>query len=84
MEGKDRPGPLGKKEYNELGKMESLMLIMCRPIFGSGKDVLLDGGFCVAKVITELEDKGVYVADMIKKRRPWTKGVPDELIDTHF
>ena len=41
MEGKDRPGPLGQKEYNELGKTLSLMLSMCIPIFGSGKDVVL-------------------------------------------
>ena len=32
-EGKDLPGPLGKKKYNELGKTVSLMLRMCRDIF---------------------------------------------------
>ena len=57
---------------------------MCRPIFGSGKAVVLDSGFCVAKGITDLEDKGVYVAALIKKRRYWPKGVPGDLIDNHF
>ena len=37
-----------------------------------------------AKGITELEAKGVYVVAMIKKRRYWPKGVPGDLIDTHF
>ena len=44
------------------------MLRMCRPIFGSGKAIILDSGFCVAKGITELKAKGVYAAALIKKR----------------
>ena len=60
------------------------MLRMCRPIFGSGKAVLLDSGFCVAKGITELEAKGAYAEYLIKKRCYWPKGVPGDLIDTHF
>ena len=60
------------------------MLRMCRPIFGSGKAVVLDSGFCVTKVITELEARGVYAADLIKKRRYCPKGVPGDLIDSHF
>ena len=60
------------------------MFSMCRPISGSGKAVVLESRFCVSKVITDLEEKGVYVAAMIKKRRSWLKGVPGELIDTHF
>ena len=68
LEGRYCPGPLVQKKYNELGKMVSLMLRMCRPIFGSWKAVVSDSGFCVAKVITELESKGVYAAAQIKKR----------------
>ena len=60
------------------------MLRMCRPIFGTGKAVVLESGFCVAKAITELEAKGVYDGSMIKKRSYWPKGVPGYLIDTHF
>ena len=51
-EGKDRPQHLGQKEYNELKKMASLMLSICRPIFVSSKAVVLNGGFCVVKGIT--------------------------------
>ena len=57
---------------------------MCRPIFGSGKAVSLDSGFCVAKGITELESKGVYATYMTKNRCYLKKVVPGDLIDTQF
>ena len=60
------------------------MLIMCRPIFGSGKTVVLDSGFCVTKGITELESKSFNDIALIKKRRYWPKVIPGDLIDTHF
>ena len=76
MEGKYRPQQLGQKEYYELGKIVSLMLGMCRPIFGTGKDVVLDSSFCVAKCIIELEAKRVYAEALTKKWRYWTNRVP--------
>ena len=45
------------------------MLRMRIPIFGSGKAVVLDSGFCVAKGITDIEAKGVYTTALINKRR---------------
>ena len=60
------------------------MFRMCRNIFGTGKAVFLDSGFCVAKDISELETKGVYEGDLINKRRYWPKGVPGEFIGTNF
>ena len=57
---------------------------MCQPIFGNGKAVVLDSGFCVAKGIVALEAKGVFAGALIKKRRYWPKGVPGDLIDEHF
>ena len=84
MEGKYRPGPLGQKEYKNLGKTLSVMLRMCGPMFGSGKDIVLDSGFCVAKGTTELKSKVVYAESLIKQQHYWTKGVPGNLIDTHF
>ena len=60
------------------------MLRMCRPIFGSGKAVILASGFCVAKGVTDFEAKCVYVAALIKKWHYWMKGVPGDFIDTHF
>ena len=58
--------------------------MMCRPIFVSKKAVVLGSVFFVAKVITELETKGVYVAALTKKRYYCLKGVPGDIIDTHF
>jgi hypothetical protein len=84
VEGKDRPQQRGPKEYNELGKTVGLMLRMCKPIFGAGKAVVFDSGFCVAKGIVELAARGVYGGALIKKRRYWPKSVPGDLIDRHF
>ena len=64
--------------------MVSLMLSMCSPTFGSGKYIVLDSKFCVAKGITDLEVKGVYVEGLIKNQSYWPKRVPGDLIDTHF
>ena len=83
-EGKDRPQHLSQKEYNELGTTVILMIRTCRPIFGSGEDVVLDSGFCVAKGITYIESKGVYAKALINKWHYWLKVVPGDLIDTHF
>ena len=55
MEGRDHPRQLVRKEYAELGAAVSLMLRMCKPIFGTGEAVVLDSGFCVDIGITELE-----------------------------
>ena len=60
------------------------MLSICRAIFLSGKDVISDSGLFVAKVITALKTKGMYASYMIKKQCYWPKGVPGDLIDTHF
>jgi hypothetical protein len=57
---------------------------MCTPIFGTGKAVVLDSGFCVAKGIVALASRGVYAGALIKKRRYWPKGVLGEAINEHF
>ena len=69
MEGKDRPLQLGRKEYTGLGAMVSLMLRMCKPIFVTGKDVVLESGFFVVKGITKIESKGVCAGASTKKQR---------------
>ena len=60
------------------------MLRVCRPIFVSGKALILDSVFCVAIFITELKAKGVFAGFLINKRCCWSKGVPEDLIYTHF
>ena len=84
MEGKDRPTELGKKKLESLGKTIGLMILMCEPIFSTGKCVLLDSCFCVSKGITSLLDFGVYAAALINKRKYWPKGVSVDAIDEYF
>ena len=60
------------------------MLSICRLIFGTGETMVLNSGFYVAKGITELDYKGVYVGYLIKKCRYCPKIVTADLIDTHF
>ena len=60
------------------------MLSMCRPIFGTGKAVVLDSGMCVSKDIIYLVFKDVYAGALIKKNRYCTKVFSGGLIDTHF
>ena len=69
VERKDKPTKLGLKKWEELEKTVGLMLIMCEPIFSSGKCVVLDSEFCVSKGITALLKVGVYAAVLIKKQK---------------
>ena len=57
---------------------------MCKSIFCSGKAVVFDSGFYIAKGIVELEAKGVYGGALIKKRKYWPMNVPGDEIDKHF
>ena len=60
------------------------MVRMTKPIHGTGKVVVMDSGFCVAKGIVEMEKKGVYGQALIKKRRYWPKFIPGDEIDQMF
>ena len=60
------------------------MLRMCKPIVVTGKDTILDSGFCVAKSITKIEAKDIYAVSLIKKRCYWLKVFTENLIDAHF
>ena len=84
VEGKDRPAELGAEEYSNLGATVGLMLRVCKPLWFSGKVVIMDSGFCVLQGIVELKKKGVYATALIKKRRYWPKYVPGDSIIQHF
>lgn len=83
VEGKDEPKEL-KIQYQQHGKTSGLLLRLTRSIWGRGKVVILDSGFCVLRGIVELLKKGVYSSALIKKRRYWPKYVDGAAIDTHF
>ena len=46
---------------------------MCKPIFETGKDVVLGSGFYEAKGIIAIESKGVYMSALIMKQHYWSK-----------
>ena len=57
---------------------------MCKPIFSTGKYVVLDNEFCVSKGIKSLLEFGVYAAGLTNKRKYRPKGVPGDDIDQYF
>jgi hypothetical protein len=61
-------GKNARKEYDDLGKTVGLLLRMMKPIWNTGKVIVLDSGFCILKGIIELKKKGLYAAALIKKR----------------
>ena len=67
VEGKDRPPELPDLNRNKFGNTVNLLLRMCSTIFGSGRIVILDSGFCVLKGIVELAKNGVFAGAQIKK-----------------
>ena len=81
VEGRDCPQELGEPKFNNKGgKTIGLMLRMTKPIWNTGRLVILDSGFCVLKGLIELAKQGVYGAALIKKRRYWPKYIDGESI----
>ena len=46
--------------------MVLLVLLMCNPVFVTRNYYVLDSGFCVEKVIVQLEARGFYAISIIK------------------
>ena len=82
VEGKDRPPQLPSPPQNE--KTIHLLLALCKSIYGSGKIVVLDSGFCVLKGLIALKEVGVFAYAVIKKRRFWPRYIPGDDIDHHM
>ena len=56
-----------KKEFSEHGKTVGLLLRLTKPIWGTGRVVVLDSGFCVVKGIIALKKKGHFLSGTDKK-----------------
>ena len=82
VEGKDRPKELSSPPKNK--KTTSLLLDLCKDLYGTGKVVVLDSGFCVLEGIIALKKLGVFAHAVIKKRRYWPKYIPGDEIDAHM
>jgi hypothetical protein len=57
---------------------------LTKELWGQGKVVVLDSGFCVLEAICELKKKGVFSAAVIKKRRYWPKHIKGDEFKEHF
>jgi hypothetical protein len=64
VEGKDAPRQI-KVQFDDMGKTVGLLLRLTERLWGTGKVVILDSGFCVLKGIVEVARKGVYAAALI-------------------
>jgi len=84
VEGKDRPTELPQPEFDQHGKTVGLLVRLTKSLWGTGKLVILDSGFCVVKGLVELKKKGVFASALIKKRRYWPKYIDGDAIKTHF
>ena len=85
VEGKDTPREKPTPEFDNFGgNTTSLLLRLCKPIFHTGKLVILDSGFCVLQAIIELQKRGVYSSALIKKRRYWPKYIDGDAVRQHF
>ena len=82
VKGKQRPNELPSPPANR--RTIHLLLSLCKSIYGAGKLVILDSGFCVLQGLIELRKVGVFAAALIKKRRYWPKYVQGDKIDRHF
>ena len=47
MEGGDKPRGVGNKEFDYKGDTEGLIVMITKPLWGTGKVVVIDSGFCV-------------------------------------
>jgi hypothetical protein len=84
VEGKDTPPELPPAEYEFRGKTVGLLLRLTKTIWGTGRLVILDSGFCVLEGIVALRRKGVFASALIKKRQHWPKFIPGDMIVRHF
>ena len=85
VEGKSRNvRAMGPKEFETLGETVGLLMRMTRPIWNTGKTVVMDSGFCVLEGLRQLQMKGVYGHALIKKKKTWPKHIPGAMIDHHF
>ena len=49
----------------------SLMRRMTKPLWGRGKTVIMDSGFCVLKWFIGIYERELYGSAVVKKRRYW-------------
>ena len=84
VEGKDEPPVYKKEKKHPKGNTTGLLLRLTKSLYGTGKVVVLDSGFCVLQALLELKKVGIYAHAVIKKRRFWPKYCNGDKIDEHM
>ena len=85
VEGKYRPKERGKPEFEaDYGATGGLMMWIMKPLFGTGKAVVMDSVFYVMKGLVGMLYHGVYGTTVIKKKRYWTKYCNGDSIEACF
>ena len=84
VEGRYRPRERGRPEFDNIGKTVVTILQCKRPICNCARVVIMNSEFCVTKGLVELQNKGLFGAVLIKKRRYWTANIKGDAIDAHF
>ena len=73
-----------KKKFEEHGPTAGSLLRLCQGIFGTGKVVILDSGFCVLAALMQLLNYGTHALALVKKRRHWPRHIRGDFINAHF
>jgi hypothetical protein len=84
VEGKDEPREKPADDTAGFSRTTSLLLRLCRRLYGTGSVVILDSGFCVLEALCELRKRGVFSSAVIKKRRYWPKHVSGDAMDAYM
>ena len=74
VEGKKTPSQV-PVEFGDLSPTTGLVLRMTKPLFSSGRVVIMDSAFCVLDAVKGLADRGLFTATVAKKRAYWPRGV---------
>ena len=82
VEGKDRPKEIGKPEFEaDYGATGWLMMRMTKPLFGTGKAVVMYSGFFVLKGVVGILAHGVYGTGVINKNTYFPKYCKGDVIE---
>ena len=84
VEGTDKPRVMGKKEFDKKGETAGLTVRITKPLWGTGKVVVIYRGFCLPEGLISMVEKGVFGSALTKKRSYWPNGVPEEEILWHM
>ena len=86
VEGKYRPKELGSPEFETVPEISTMKLMwrMTKTLWGTGKTVIMESGFCVFKWLVGMYKRGVYDSAVVNKCRYWPSGINGNQINAHF